>query len=157
MRIAALLFVLPAFAGPAATVIYDGKATAVEEKLQDPGNLWLTLPQLTTASGFVLKPQGACLNELCVPIPKASGKAYVRKVEAVTYFNLSQLARTLHEPAVHDSANEIWLFGARPESQMKYVNTLEAPDFTLTDWKGVSRSLSDLRGKKVMLITWASW
>lgn len=138
-------------------MIYDAKTSAVQKKLPDQENLWLSLPELTSASGFVLKPQGACLNEMCVPIPKAREKSFVKKVDKATYFNLSELARTLHQPAVHDVANEIWLFGARPESQMKYVNTLETPDFTLTDWKGVSRSLSDLRGKKVMLITWASW
>ncbi|MBI3853814.1 MAG: redoxin domain-containing protein [Verrucomicrobia bacterium] len=32
-----------------------------------------------------------------------------------------------------------------------------APDFTLPDLKGKAHSLSDFRGKKVLLITWASW
>ena len=31
------------------------------------------------------------------------------------------------------------------------------PDFTLPDVNGVPRSLSQLRGKKVFLATWASW
>ena len=33
----------------------------------------------------------------------------------------------------------------------------QAPDFTLPDVDGVPRSLSQLRGKKVFLATWASW
>lgn len=156
-----MLFALPVFAAPAVTVIYDGKITSVQETLPDPDNLWLTTSDLTSTSGFVLKPQGACLDELCVPIPKARETAFVRNVKRVKYFNLSELARTLHQPSVHDPAsaalNETWLFGARPEAQMRYVNTLEAPNFTLADWKGAQRSLSDFRGKKVLLITWASW
>jgi len=32
-----------------------------------------------------------------------------------------------------------------------------APDFTLSDLSGTPRSLSDLRGKKVLLVTWATW
>ena len=32
-----------------------------------------------------------------------------------------------------------------------------APDFELPDLAGVRRKLSDFRGKKVLLITWASW
>jgi thiol-disulfide isomerase/thioredoxin len=33
----------------------------------------------------------------------------------------------------------------------------EAPDFTLTDIKGVSHTLSEYRGKNVMLTFWATW
>ena len=34
---------------------------------------------------------------------------------------------------------------------------LEAPDFALPDISGVEHRLSDLRGQKVFLTTWASW
>jgi peroxiredoxin len=34
---------------------------------------------------------------------------------------------------------------------------LEAPDFTLPDIDGQLHSLSDFLGKKVFLVTWASW
>ena len=32
-----------------------------------------------------------------------------------------------------------------------------APDFTLSDLQGTSHSLSDHRGKKVLLVSWAPW
>ena len=32
-----------------------------------------------------------------------------------------------------------------------------APDFSLPDWQGKQISLSDFKGKKIMLLTWASW
>ena len=32
-----------------------------------------------------------------------------------------------------------------------------APDFTLPDLEGRLHSLSEHRGKKVLLVTWASW
>ena len=32
-----------------------------------------------------------------------------------------------------------------------------APDFTLPDLAGMPHTLSELRGKKVFLCTWASW
>jgi peroxiredoxin len=35
--------------------------------------------------------------------------------------------------------------------------SLEAPDFTLPDPAGRPHRLSDYRGKKVLLVTWASW
>src|ERR1700738_1772418 len=114
MRILALLFVLPSFAGAAVTVIYESKVTTVSAALPDP-DLWLSLPDLTLASGFVLKPQGACLDEVCVPIPKVRETAFLRNVDGAKWFNLSELARTLQQPAVHDAAQAIWLFGMRRE------------------------------------------
>jgi hypothetical protein len=143
--------------GAETAVIYDGAVTRTPDAVSEQDDLWLTLPDLTRATRFVLKPQGACLDEFCVPIPKSRKDAFLRQQDRTQLFNLAELARTLHQPAVHDSANSVWLFGSRPESQMKLVETLQAPDFTLPDWKGMPRSLSDFRGKKVLLITWASW
>ena len=37
------------------------------------------------------------------------------------------------------------------------ASSLEAPNFTLPDMNGRAHSLADYRGKKVLLITWASW
>jgi peroxiredoxin len=35
--------------------------------------------------------------------------------------------------------------------------TVEAPDFSLPNMEGELIRLSDFRGKKVLLLTWASW
>ncbi|TAJ31410.1 MAG: redoxin domain-containing protein, partial [Reyranella sp.] len=35
--------------------------------------------------------------------------------------------------------------------------SLEAPDFTLPDLDGKTHSLAEQRGKKVLLVSWASW
>ena len=37
------------------------------------------------------------------------------------------------------------------------IDTLEAPDFELPDFDGRMHRLSDYRGQKVFLSTWASW
>ena|SRR5258708_4804374 len=140
------------------TVVYDQRVSKLASTAPaGETDLWLTMPDLTRVSGFVVKPQGACLGELCVPLPKARQKAFLRGNGSAKQFNLSELARTLHQPEVADAELSIHLFGARPEIAGKYQETLEAPDFTLTDWKGQLRSLHDFRGKKVLLLTWASW
>ncbi len=158
MRILILfLYAEAALSASETTVIYDGLASSLAEAVSEPDNLWLTLPDLTRSTRFVLKPQGACLDEFCVPIPKSREAAFLRSDRNRKLFNVAELARTLKQPVVHDAANAIWLFGSRPESLMQIANTLEAPDFTLPDWKGASRSLRDFRGKRVLLITWASW
>ncbi len=139
------------------TVVYDGAASKVTNLLPGEKDLWLTHPDLTRTSGFVIKPQGACLDELCVPIPKSRKQAFERERARVKWFNLSELARTMGQPEVQDPAHNIRVFGPRPEAAMRVQSSLQAPDFTLPDWKGRQRKLSEFRGKKVLLITWASW
>ncbi len=144
------------FAAPT-TVVYDGATTTLTDAVSETDNLWVTLPDLTRVTRFVLKPQGACLDEFCVPIPKSRESSFLKSQGSQRLFNVAELARTLKQPVIHDDANAIWLFGSRPESLAKMADTLEAPDFTLPDWKGGPRSLHDFRGKRVLLVTWASW
>jgi hypothetical protein len=155
--IAFFLFTAAALFASQSTVIYDGVTSRLPDAVSEPENLWVTLPDLTRATRFVLKPQGACLDEFCVPIPKSRTAAFLRNEHNEKLFNLTELAKTLKQSVVHDDANNVWLFGSRPESLMRIADTLEAPDFTLPDWKGVARSLHEVRGKRVLLITWASW
>jgi len=142
------------------TVVFDQvatKVTAAPSALLNPDNLWITLEDLKRATGFVVKPQGICRGELCFPIPKARRNAFLSKQGRVTWFNLSEFARLTKQPAAMDKENALWYFGPRPAEQNGYVESLIAPDFTLPDINGQKHSLSDYRGKKVLLITWASW
>jgi hypothetical protein len=56
-----------------------------------------------------------------------------------------------------DTENAIWYFGPRQAEQNAYTASLMAPDFKLPDINGRPHSLKDFRGKKVLLVTWASW
>ncbi len=49
------------------------------------------------------------------------------------------------------------MFGTPPEVRAVNRPSLDAPDFTLPDLDGRSHSLADARGRKVVLIAWASW
>jgi len=139
------------------TVIYDGVATDVTAASESSGDLWITTADLTRATRFVIKPQGVCRDELCFPLPKGRKAAFVSKKGAVTWFNLSEFARLIKQPVVADQKNGIWYFGARASERNGYLASLEAPNFTLPDLNGKLHSLADFRGKKVLLVTWASW
>ena len=65
-------------------------------------------------------------------------------------------AELVHQPVAHDAALSTWYFGLRSD-QRQQLNSLEAPDFTLPDLQGKLHRLSDFRGKKILLVTWASW
>ena len=139
------------------TVIYDNRTTEIAPPLSalPADDLWITLDDLKLATGFVIKPQGVCRDELCFPIPKARSSAFLSKQGATTWFNLSEFARLLRQPIAHEK--EIWYFGPRADEQNAFIGSLVAPDFKLPDMNGKSHSLSEFRGKKVLLLTWASW
>ena len=139
------------------TVIYDNRTTEVAPPAAalPADDLWVTLADLKRATGFVIKPQGVCRDELCFPIPKARRSAFLSKQRTTTWFNLSEFARLLRQPIAHEK--EVWFFGPRPDEQNAFINSGAAPNFKLPDINGKPHSLSDFRGKKVLLLTWASW
>lgn len=138
-------------------VVYDGTPTSVLAYDGSSQDLWLTMADLKRATRFVVKPQGVCRDELCFPLPKSRKAEFVSKKGSLTWFNLSAFARLVKQPAAHDDANGVWYFGKREDERGAYLASLEAPDFSLPDLQGKTHSLADYRGKKVLLITWASW
>ena len=157
--ILSLLATLPAIAKDIhATVVYDDKATEIQPA-QSPdgtGELWITTSDLTRATRFEVKPQGVCRDELCFPLPKARTAEFLRKDGGKEWFNLTAFAQLVHQPVARDAALSTWYFGLRSEQRQKLAS-LQAPDFTLPDVQGKMHSLSDFRGKKILLVTWASW
>jgi hypothetical protein len=143
--------------GERRVVIYDGAVTEVGAAAFESKDLWLPLADLTHATKFTLKPEGVCRDELCFPIPGGRTKEFVVKRGDVTWFNLSEFGRLLQQPVAHDAKHGIWCFGPRPAVQNAHLTSRLAPDFTLPDLKGKAHKLSDFRGKKVLLLTWASW
>jgi hypothetical protein len=139
------------------TVIYDNRTTEVAPPPArlSADDLWVTLADLKRATGFVNKPQGVCRDELCFPIPRGRRTAFLSKQGSVTWFNLSEFARLLRQPVARESS--VWYFGSRPDEQNAFIGSLIAPNFKLPDASGKPHSLSDFRGKKVLLLTWASW
>lgn len=155
-----------------ATIVYDDVATELPAVIEDAGQLWISVGDLKRATRFELKPQGVCRDELCFPLPKARTQDFLRpsdenKAETQAknpaeldpkhaWFNLTGFATLVHQPVAHDAALSVWYFGLRSD-QRQQLASLRAPDFTLPDMNGKKHSLSDFRGKKVFLVTWASW
>jgi len=143
--------------GSSRTVIYEGKVTSLEASPFQSSDLWITTADLSRATGFVIKPQGVCREELCFPLPKNRQSEFVNKKGTETWFNLTAFAALIKQPVAYDSKNSVWAFGRRPDFQNNLSSTLEAPNFKLADIDGKWHSLSDFRGKKLLLVAWASW
>jgi hypothetical protein len=136
-------------------IIYAGRVSQIDRAKAVGDNLWLSNADLTSASGWELKPQGACMGELCIPVPPARVTEFVR--DDGREFNLAALARHLGQPVARDDKNGVWYFGEAAATRRATLASLEAPDFELPDLDGKLHRLSDYRGKKVLLAAWASW
>ena len=115
--------------------------------------LWTSAADRERASGWTLKPEGLCRNEVFVVVAPSDREQLVDS-EAVC---ASGLWETLGRPVLHDEAHSVWMLGEAAADRSRELESLEAPDFRLPDIKGKLHSLSDFRGKKVFLATWASW
>lgn len=71
--------------------------------------------------------------------------------------NLAAFWAHMDKPAAHSADGEIWALGEGANERAESLRSLQAPDFTLPDLDGKPHSLSDYKGKKVLLATWASW
>lgn len=151
------VFAAGSVAAQDATVLYNERVVAVEQTLPDANDLWVKPEDLTRINDFELKPEGACLDDLCVPVLQdRDSDIYVTR-QGQGWFNVTGLADKLQQAHVTDHDNGIWSFGAMPLERRSFLRGGEAPDFALPDRDGNIVRLSDYRGKKVLLLTWASW
>lgn len=141
----------------AATVLYQGSTTVAPHAVESGDDLWLPLSALTGVTGWELKPEGVCRDESCVPLPEGRDAQFLRKGGAASWFNLSAFSRLVEQPFAHDETHHAWFFGPLGWEWKSRLTTQAAPDFTLSDLSGKRHSLSDHRGKKVLLALWASW
>ena len=132
------------------TVLYDSRAVALTRvDTNATGALWVLKKDLPRINGFELKPQGACRADICIPIPKAMMRGDL--------FNLTAFADRVGQKYLADASARVWSFGEIPVVHGAYLESRMAPDVTVPDRKGKPVRLSQFRGKKVLLVTWASW
>ena len=101
--------------------------------------------------GWSLEPEGLCRGDTCVAV--RDRKALVRS----DGLDLEALARVLDRPLALDPEERAAALGIPASERAAALASLEAPDFTLPDLQGRLHSLSDHRGKKVLLVAYASW
>lgn len=116
-------------------------------------DLWVPADSLPRTVGWTLKPEGLCRDALCVPVPRGREAAFVRD----GMVNLAAFWRLTERPWARSTQGDIWVFGANARERADELLSLQAPDFTLPDLAGDLHALSDQRGRKVFLVTWASW
>ncbi len=115
-------------------------------------NLWLDADEVLATTGWTLKPEGFCKDDVCVPTPQDADN-YVKDDQV----NVSAFWRLMGKPMANSQAGDAWFLGEGANERNTALLSLEAPDFTLPDFSGKLHSLTDFRRQRVLLITWASW
>ena len=102
------------------------------------------------ASGWHIRPEGACRGDVCVPLPDEA------RLDGGARLRLDVLADRLGAPLVHDAERGLYAIGPSTTNG-RALTSAEAPELELPGLDGNVFRLSSLRGQKVLLVAWASW
>jgi hypothetical protein len=132
------------------TLIDGGRATRVPARI-DGKRVRIAPEYLERGFGWTLKPQGLCKDDLCITLRERRGLLEDGGID------LAVFAQTTGLPLAMDAAEGVAVLAESAAARGSRLASLEAPDFTLPDLTGQLHSLSQHRGKKVLLIAYASW
>jgi hypothetical protein len=136
-----------------AIVMTDTTETLVPDARVEGERLWLSPLELETATGWSSRPEGLCRWGVCVPIPPGRERELLRGDQV----DAAALWRHLGQPLAHSADGSAWVLGTAAADRAASLRSLQAPDFALPDRTGRPHSLAEHRGKKVLLVSWASW
>lgn len=134
-------------------VLSDERDVRLPSAIADGDALWLDRADVLRATGWTWKPEGLCRDETCMPIPRSAARSLVDgdRLDVAAFW------REAGWPVVHDDAKRVWVLGTGASQRADALASGLAPDFALPDLDGRLHRLSDHRGKRVFVSTWASW
>ncbi len=138
------------------TIISADEVIEVSER-PEGADLWLTPAHFESVTGFALKPEGFCRGALCIAVPPARATQLRRGSATSSAINIAEFAALTERPWVGSDAGDCWVLEEPATARNDALQSLAAPDFELPDLHGVPHRLSDYRGLKVLLASWASW
>ena len=132
------------------TLIDESRPVAVDATVRRDG-IRLAVDAVERALGWQLKPEGLCKDETCVPV---RDRAALLDADGI---DLAGLARLLDRPLATEPSEGVAVLGGSAMDRAARLSAMDAPDLVLPDLSGRLHSLRDQRGKKTLLIAWASW
>ena len=115
------------------------------------GDLGVSADDFARATGWMLKAEGLCKGEVCVPVRDASAMSDGAAIDVVEF------ARVTGRNIVIDASRNMVAMGEQASSRAASMATLDAPNFTLPDINGNLISLSDFADRKKLILAWSSW
>ena len=132
-------------------VVNQEGETTVVDVASNFGEFAVSLADFARATGWQLKPEGLCIDEICVPIREAN------RLTDGTSIDLVEFAQVTQQNIVFDRQRQVAALGERADSRGDSMSSLLAPDFKLPDIHGRQVSFSDFNRRKRLLLAWSSW
>jgi hypothetical protein len=134
---------------PSATIISDDVRRA--EATAADGRLLVAPERIADALGWELKPEGLCRDDICVPVRDRASLFVGDDVD------LAAVAAALGRAAVVDALGGIAAVAMDAEGRRQALDSLHAPAFVLDDLDGHPHRLEEWRGRKKLLVAFATW
>ena len=135
------------------TVIQADGAVQVDAEVDGPrATVRVSADALQQSLGWERKAEGLCRGDVCIPSRSLAG---VEGDDGL--FDLARLAALLERPCAIDTEGAAAFVGVGASARAARLALFEAPDFTLPDLDGRLQSLGEHRGKKILLVAYASW
>ena len=132
------------------TMIADGRQVTAP-LTQDGDALLIGADTLDTLLGWHVTEGTLCRDDRCLPLARHTNLAHGDKID------LAAFAALLEMPLAIEAGAQALAVGAAPDELARTLREGIAPDFCLPDLAGREHRLSDHRGRKVLLVTWATW
>jgi hypothetical protein len=117
----------------------------------DDGRVLVDAARLPDALGWELKPEGLCRDDICVPVRDQATLFVDDRVD------VARVAAALGRPAVVDGDARVVSVALPAEERRRALDALVAPSFELADLDGTTHHLEEWRGRKKLLVVFASW
>jgi len=117
----------------------------------DDDQVLIDAAHLPDALGWELKPEGLCRDDVCVPVRDQSTLFVDDRVD------VARVAAALGRPAVVDGDARLVSVALPAEQRRQALDALVAPSFELADLDGTLHQLEEWRGRKKLLVAFASW
>ena len=108
----------------------------------------LTAEEFEQLTGWEIKPEGACQDDVCVPFPRCGGTP--RGGSTSPWSPNGSACRS------RDEVHGLWALGPR-SGDRRVLDRARMPELELQDFDGNAFHMASVRGRKVVLIAWASW
>jgi len=132
------------------TIIDGDKATAVNAR-RDGDHVWLDPAGVKDALGWEIHDGLLCSDSMCIPL---DNEASLVRDGAI---GLAGLAAAMDRALAVDLDERAAFLGGSARERSQALAAQQAPDFALPDLAGRTHTLGEHRGKKVLLVAWASW
>lgn len=107
--------------------------------------------ELQAALGWELKPEGLCQADVCVPVADQAALMVDEQID------LGAVASALGASSIVDVDQRAIAISAPSTNRRGVVRGAQAPELVLRNIDDEAVSLADFRGRKTLLVAFASW